>query len=168
VADEKRLTAALADYRKEFDQRRWRTSERFWSRSKMAFIRAKKKHARGTDEALVTSRIVEGGRVQARRYVLLHDEEEWRACDQDAFEGYLEDGPCGLKRGKSRHKRTFCNCGRRIHRSSGRAWNHAKWMARQYGKSGVQRPYQCPENPRAVHLTAQRKGSRELIPDAYI
>ena len=165
--DRERLTAALADYLAEFGQCRWRTDERFWVRSGMAFIRAKKKHEHGIDEALVTARLT-GNRIRIKWYVLLCDEEEWRTCDQRSFEGFLEEGPQGLKRGVSRRKATLCNCRRIVHRSSGRAWRYARDLAREYGKPNIQRVYECPENPRAFHLTAQRKGSREVMADAYI
>lgn len=166
--DQSRLTEALAEYLTEFGQRHWYVNERYWERAQLAFIHAKKKtRTGGIHEAMVMARLVEG-RIRLRRYVLLASEEEWLACDQEAFEGFLEDGPRGLKRGHTRTKRTICSCGFRVHRSGVRASRYARDLARRYGKSGIQRSYRCDENPRAFHLTSQQKGSRKPIPDAYI
>lgn len=168
MGDQSRLTEALAEYRREFGQRHWYVNERHWERAQLTFIHAKKKmRTGGTHEAMVMARLI-GGRVRLRRYVLLASEEEWLTCDQEAFDGFLEDGPRGLKRGRTRVKRTICSCGFRIHRSGVRASRYARDLARQYGKSGTQRSYRCDENPRAFHLTSQQKGSRKPIPDAYI
>lgn len=165
--DRSRLVAALADYLTEFGQRCWYTNERHWDRSNLAFVHAKKKTPSGVHEAMVMSRLV-NGRLRVRRYVLLRDEEEWRTCDQEAFEGFLEEGPRGLRRGKSRTKRTICSCDRKIYPSGVRASRAAQEMAHRYNAPNVQRSYRCNENPRAFHLTQQQKGSRRPIPGAYI
>lgn len=165
--DQSRLTAALADYLMEFGQRHWYINERYWSRSSLAFIHAKKKTRHGVHEAMVMSRLVKG-HLRVRRYVLLCNEDEWRTCDQEAFDGFLEEGPRGLRRGRSRVKRTICSCGWKIYPSGVRASNAAREMARQHNAPNMQRSYRCGENPRAFHLTQQEKGSRRPIPGAFI
>jgi hypothetical protein len=168
MGDRDRLAAALADYLAVFGQRRWHINERYWERSKLAFIHATRgTRSSSTHEAMVMARIV-NGRLRIRRYVLLWNEEEWLTCDQGAFEEFLADGPRGLRRGNFRIKKTICSCRQMVHRSEARARRHARDLAHRYGKSGVQRSYRCSENPRAFHLTAQEKGSRELMLDAYI
>jgi len=168
MGDKTRLSEALAGYREEFGQRRWYVNERHWFRVGASFIHAKRRSRSGRlTEAMVIVRS-SGQNVRMRRYLLLPEEEEWLACDQDAFDGFLKEGHLGLTRGRVKVKRTYCNCKFKVHRSGSRASAFARELARMYGKTGVQRSYRCSENPRAFHLTAQEKGSGRLIPDAYI
>lgn len=165
--DRERLMAPLTEYIEMFGQRRWYMHERYWERSNLAFVHARRRHADGVDEILVMSRLVKQA-VRARRYVLLHGEEEWRMCSQTAFDGYLDKGLSGLRLGTSKPRQTICPCPLKVHRSGLRAQGYAEELARQHGMSGIQRPYRCPSNPRAFHLTIQQKGSRELIPDSHV
>lgn len=155
MADQSQLTAALAGYLTELGQRGWRTALRHRRRSGMSLIHGRRKHTDGVDEILVAARLHED-RVRVRRYVLLWNEQEWRTCDQPAFQGYLTEGAEGLDRGRSRTKPTVCSCGWRVHRSERRAL--------QFAEGSTQRAYPCSENPRAFHLTYQPKGARGPAP----
>jgi hypothetical protein len=122
----------------------------------------------GVDEVLVLAEIGERGDVQLHRFLLLEGRKEWLECDERAFLGFLETGPSGLKEGRSERVPTTCRCEWMVHRSGRRAYRYARELARRYGKTGIQRPYRCHDNPRAFHLTLMQKGSDELIPDAYL
>lgn len=168
MPDRERLEATLTEYSLEFGQRGWRTETLYWSRSQRILLHGKSETRGGLDEALVVARICDGRYVQVRRYLLLHDEAEWLTCDQKAFEGFLDEGSRGLKRGTAKTKPTICNCVWRVHRSEARAQAAAFAIAARFGAPGVQRPYRCADNPRAFHLSAQQKGTGKPIPGAYI
>lgn len=166
MPDQGRLTAALADYLGELRQRRWYVNERYWERPRLAFVHGKKRVPGGTDEILVIAEVDDRNRIKLRRYALLKGRKQWLRCDWEAFEGLLEEGPRGLKRGRADAVRTTCRCKWKIHLSSERAVEYAQRMARHYSNFGVQRPYRCQENPLAYHLTTQQKGSRARMPGA--
>lgn len=165
--DRSAFAKALAAFLTEFGQHHWHAIERYRPRSRLAFIHAKKRVPGGTDEAMIVV-TASGESYTIEHYALLEGRKNWLLCDEAAFQGLLREGPRGLKLGKTEPDRATCRCDRKAHRSSGRAQKYARMLAARYGKAGVQRPYRCDDNPRVFHLTAQQKGSQELIPDAYI
>lgn len=169
MGDPDRLTVVLAEYLTEFGQRRWHAITKYWKRPRLHFIHAKKNVPGGVDELMVTAALdPDRGRIRLHRYLLLEGRKDWLYCDQEAFEGFLEEGPRGLKRGHIRQAPTSCRCKWKAYPSSGRAAKYAREWTRRYGAAGVQRPYRCPENPRIYHLTVQQKGSGAPISGARI
>lgn len=160
------LKAELAEPVTQLRQFGWTVEYGYLSRIFQEFAHARHRNALGIDEAMVTARFDDDGRLLLKRFVLPRGVYEWIECVEDAFLGFLDEGPSGLADGSHFTRVTYCPCEKKRHRSLIRGEGFARKVAQEAGSDGLQRPYRCVWNPRSVHLSSKKGG--EPIPGAYV
>lgn len=160
------LDSELTEIEEGLRQLRWMTRRGSHDRIFQEWIRAKRNHSRGVDEALVTAHFTSDGRLVLERYALPCGRSDWIECDEAAFTGYRDDGEPGLVRGVHGPAMTRCSCGKRIHHSEIRAQAFSRMVAAEAGTAVRQRDYACEWNARIFHLSSKRDG--RPIPGAYV
>lgn len=165
-SEQERLDGELAEAEELLRQSRWMTRRGSHDRIFQEWVRAKRNHSRGVDEALVTAHFTTDGRLVLEKYALPCGRPDWIECDADAFAGYAADGESGLVHGVHRSVNTRCNCEKKIHHSEIRAQAFSRMVAAEAGALARQRDYSCDWNARAFHLSSKRGG--RPIPGAYV
>jgi len=163
------LKAELAGSIMELGQLGWSVETGYQRKTFQEFVHGRKANPRGLDEAMVTARFDDDGRLLLKMYVLQRGIPEWVECDQEAFFGFLASGADGLNKGSHFTRPTHCPCDKKRHRSLVRGEAFARMVAKEAGSDGLQRAYRCDWNPRCVHLSSKKKGLLgEAIPGAYV
>lgn len=165
-SEQEQLDSELAEAENLLRQLRWTVHRGSHDRIFQSWVRARRTHPRGVDEALVTAHFTEDGQLIVEKYALPCGKPDWIECDTAAFEGYAADGEPGLASGSHRMAATWCACGKRIHHSELRAQAFSRRVAKEAGATALQRDYSCDRSARVYHLSS-KKGGRP-IPGAYV
>lgn len=160
------LKAELAESVNELRRFGWTIETGYQQKTFQEFVHARRHNPRGLDEAMVTVRFDDDGRLLLKKYVLPRGVQEWVECDSGAFSGFLSIGFEGLDKGGHFTRPTHCPCDKKRHRSLIRGGAFARRVAEEAGSNGLQRAYRCIWNPRSVHLSSKKNG--EPIPGAYV
>lgn len=164
--DQDWLKVKLAEAAEDLRQFGWTVEMGSQRKTSQEFAHARRRNPRGIDEAMVTARFGDNGWLELKRYALPRGMFEWIECDEDAFEGFSEEGAQGLEGGTYQDRPTYCQCDKKIHRSGIRAQAFARRVAQEAGTAALQREYRCDWNPRAFHLSSKRNS--KPIPGAYV
>lgn len=163
------LKARLAESVEELRRSGWTVETGSQSKTSQEFAHARRRIPGGIDEAMVTVQFGDNEWLDLKTYALPRGVYEWIQCDESSFWGFIDDGVEGLELGYHFPRPTHCPCGKKVHRSLIRGEGFARKVAQEAGVDALQRPYRCPWNARAVHLSSKKRGTLgEPIPGAYV